>query len=487
MKIAIVPLDDRPCNLRFPSKIAAHSNFRVLTPPKDILGRFTHPGDTRKICEWAKDVSAAADGMIISSEMLCYGGLVASRSARTSLEAALSKLETVAEIKKAKPSLAVFLSSVIMRLSVTADSESGKKHWENIFRYSELADKAERFKREEDIKELDRISSEIPSSMMEDYLYVRDRNHKVNARCVELVDQGDAEYLVLSKEDCAEFGVHRAEERKLTALIGQKGVGKRVQLTNGADEVAGVLLARFYLRNSISTPRIFAVYSAGSGEEMSLYEDSPLKEVVSSHIKAAGAHEAATAKEATHILAVNSFQGRQMDLFFEEPLEESGGALGAADLCRRLEPFVSEGKKIALADVRYANGGDKAFADVFLSHIGMDRLAGYAGWNTSGNSIGSAITQAVFPKNKEFILERFIDDIGYQSEVRRRINSLLQERGASKFNLEGRHLETEKAAAELLGAWAERFMKKAGITGYSFKCALPWPRTFEIDCDIIPS
>jgi hypothetical protein len=79
-RILLIPLDSRPAAGQFAQMIGAMNNTTVEIPPLDLLGKFTVPGDVDKIYEWLEsqnldDVSA----IIVSGDMLAYGGLIASR------------------------------------------------------------------------------------------------------------------------------------------------------------------------------------------------------------------------------------------------------------------------------------------------------------------------------------------------------------------------------------------------------------------------
>ena len=80
LRIALVPLDDRPVCLQYPTMMAPLAHAEVVAPPIELLGRFTTPGDTDAIARWLRAQDwRAFDALIVSTDMLAYGGLVASR------------------------------------------------------------------------------------------------------------------------------------------------------------------------------------------------------------------------------------------------------------------------------------------------------------------------------------------------------------------------------------------------------------------------
>ena len=43
--IALLPLDNRPCNLQFPAQIAAIGDAQLVAPPPLLLGQFNARGN----------------------------------------------------------------------------------------------------------------------------------------------------------------------------------------------------------------------------------------------------------------------------------------------------------------------------------------------------------------------------------------------------------------------------------------------------------
>ncbi|MBL8189936.1 MAG: DUF4127 family protein, partial [Acidobacteria bacterium] len=87
--ITLLPIDDRPAVGQFAQMIGAVADHKVSVPPKELLGRFTTPGDIARIEQWLKSQDySKTDALIVSVDMLAYGGLVASHSQTVSFEEA---------------------------------------------------------------------------------------------------------------------------------------------------------------------------------------------------------------------------------------------------------------------------------------------------------------------------------------------------------------------------------------------------------------
>ena len=79
-RILLIPLDSRPAAGQFAQMIGNMAGAEVRLPPYNLLGRFTQPGNPEEILDWLQqqdfsDVSA----VIVSTDMIAYGGLIASR------------------------------------------------------------------------------------------------------------------------------------------------------------------------------------------------------------------------------------------------------------------------------------------------------------------------------------------------------------------------------------------------------------------------
>src|SRR5689334_10866091 len=79
-QIAFVPLDDRPVTRQLPQLLGRIAGRAVIEPPRDFLGKYLIPGKPDAIIAWLNgSQTKAAQTFVISTDMLAYGGLVASR------------------------------------------------------------------------------------------------------------------------------------------------------------------------------------------------------------------------------------------------------------------------------------------------------------------------------------------------------------------------------------------------------------------------
>ncbi|HEX7064273.1 MAG TPA: DUF4127 family protein, partial [Bacillales bacterium] len=159
-----------------------------------------------------------------------------------------------------------------------------------------------------------------------------------------------------------------------------------------------------------------------------------------------------------------------------------------------------DGKPVAIADLAYANGADPAMVIPLLSQIDINCLAGFAAWNTAGNTIGTVVAQAAMVHLRrlnsdesdniavkelmEQLILRLLEDFVYQSIVRQEVRNRYDESKLSREELltvvkenfvpEAEGYFREKGFENIFSQWEVRIEN----------IFLPWNRTFEIGMDI---
>lgn len=503
LRIALVPLDDRPVCLQYPEMMARLAHAEVVAPPIDVLGRFTTPGDTEAVARWLRAQDwRAFDALIVSTDMLAYGGLVASRVHAVDAETALRRLDVLDEIRTAHTTLPIHGFSVIMRLAPTADGTN--EAWrETLARWAEIsADPRTAAER----AELAALESAIPAASLADYRRARARNRAVNLAAVQRVASGAIDYLVVSQDDAKPRGVHLADRAAVTEAASARAFVGRVGIQPGADEVAMLLLARAVLERRGLAPTVRAAYSTERARTMvAPFEDRQLHETVSFQLAAAGASETRAASGTA-----------DLDLYvFASRHDESVPATFAA----RIASDVEAGRRAIVADVDPkgdVQGASPAFTDALLAAKVFRSLYGYASWNTAGNTIGTAIPHGLLAwagaqlamrcsspaftglasAQATFLLHRLVNDYAYQGVLRPVVNGELRQAGRDALWLKAHAPEVEaRIRASLvptLVEYARQFMPAYVLPSPAptdvavrvgeprdLQVRLPWGRTFE--------
>lgn len=404
MRIAIIPIDNRPVCYALPREIAKiDADLELLLPDKKFLGGLKSTADIEGILNWLEKLENI-DAIIVSLDTIAYGGLIPSRRGKFSIEEIKNRLDTFKN--KCKDKGEIYAFSSIMRISNNNVNEEEKEYWreygEKIFQYS--------YKFHKEGLETD----EIPQEILNDYIATRYRNFEINKMYLNWTEEGFFNTLVFSKDDCAQFGLNVLEADILKRTIKEKNISALIK--TGADEIPLALFALAVSNYNKQTPTISPKFLAPEFKNLvSNYEDISIEGSVEAQIELAGC-KVVEEDEADIILLVNNFEEKQGEIVMGVKTKPYTGKF---DLPQK--PFV-------IADVRFANGADNEFVKkLFGKKLNLKNFYGYSAWNTSANTLGSLLCAAVvrfFAKDyneeafKSLQMIRFLDDWAYQANVR---------------------------------------------------------------------
>ena len=115
MKIAFIPIDNRPVCYTLPLQIASiDENINLFMPNREWLGDLEKYADTDKIFEWFKTLPKM-DAFILSLDTIAYGGLISSRRSSSTFEQIKEKIEKFKSLIKADK---IYAFSSIKRILV---------------------------------------------------------------------------------------------------------------------------------------------------------------------------------------------------------------------------------------------------------------------------------------------------------------------------------------------------------------------------------
>lgn len=482
-RILFIPLDDRPPCLQFPEKMGMIAGIELVSPPRTLLGKFSEVGKSDQIIAWMlqQDITRF-DAAIVSLDMIAFGGLVGSRVPQVDLALAQRRLQVLHELKKRAPQLPIFASSVMMRLAPTADGN--REHYrEKLAKWAEISD---------DPAEKERklvLESELPEPVRRGYLEARNRNHQVNRWAIDWLESGVFTYLILSQDDAKPKGMHIREREALTQLVRQKNIMNRVAIQPGADEVSMLLLGRFLSDQLGYRPKIKVIFSSEAmSNQMMPYEDRPLHQTVSFHIRATGAEETSDPQEADllYFVFTSRHEKGRAEAFAQE-IESAQTKWKAGIIVADVDP---------IGDVQ---GGDPVFTEA-LGKLGLlSKLYGYACWNTAGNTIGTALphgltygysvqsqlTHSIQNRHQLWFLQnRLLDDFAYHSLVRPTALAYIRQQNWFSFKLTP---EQGKVMARFCEDLLIQKVRTQPVWLLSplqdIVLTLPWDRTFEAEID----
>ena len=462
-KIALIPIDNRPICYTLPNQIVSLANeHEIFLPDRSLLGDLTQNADINGIFDWLKSLSNI-DIVVISLDTIAYGGLVSSRRSNDSFEEVKARIDKFDDILKSH-NAKVYAFSSIMRISNNNINEEEKEYWSSygtkIFQYSYNVHKMEVTCDSSSMLACNCNATRIPKDILDDYLNTRKRNFEINKYYIELKKQGVFDTLVFSKDDCSEYGLNVKEANLLKE---EAKTIENVLIKTGADEIPLTLLSRALNQNKCI--KVAPIYTnLDSINKISKYEDISVEESVKSQIELAGA-TVSSYEDCDLVLLVNNFKNEQGELVMNvfEPLFN--------------KELILPDKPYFIADILNANGSDNNFIKALFEKENLKEFFGYTAWNTTGNTLGSALAVALTyygaknPNKKAFlklVLTRFLDDWAYQANVRSKLR-------VDPENLSNTVLKINMKEFEKI------LFKKFGITNIKTEYKFPWKRFFEVE------
>jgi hypothetical protein len=493
MRIGLLPLDERPVNTRYVAMIAAIAGVEVLMPPTELLPKIRQPARAPALAAWLHDVAAGLDALIVSCELLGYGGLILSRITNDPAGTIIARLDVLRTIKRQHPHLVMYGFNVITRVSNANSAFEEPTYWAEwgarMYRLSQVLDQDVQGQPAADV--LAALRADIPTVHVQDFLGRRVRNHTVNLAVLQLLRDNVLDLLVLSSDDTSPYGLPSREKRWLSTWAAQLGLGERLLMYPGADEVGSTLLARLVNQAHGVQPSFAVQYAVPDGEwVVAPYEDGPVHVTVERHVGAVGGTLAQTGDV---WVAVNPPVERRSEWHLIYAEQERHAR--SPHLETLVEQIRMEQRPVIVADVAYPNGADPVLVNLLAQQVNLTRLAAYGGWNTAGNTIGTALAQGCAAQfmhtdeqrtaHERFLLHRFVEDWGYQHLVRAEVRDWLRHTTD--------HDEPTAANVAATSAWIERRLQRliADLPGFTGRyrivpgsVRLPWNRTFEVDFDI---
>ncbi|QDY85198.1 DUF4127 family protein [Paenibacillus polymyxa] len=495
-QLLFVPLDERPCNYQFPYLLAQGTDLEMERPPLEWMGQKKIPGDTTRLWAWLEERAATADGAIIAMDTLLYGGIVPSRLHGMSSEQVRDRANRLRRLKQLYPQLTLYAFQLIMRCpqySLADEEPDYYADWgREIFRKGFIEHRQElAIATAEELLELADINGRLPIEILEDYLGRRRVNLEANQLVLELVAEGVIDFMIIPQDDSAPYGYTAKDQQQLRGRISELGLDLKVYMYPGADEVGCTLLARWVNRMNHVVPLMYPRLSALQGAfVVPLFEDRYFYETLKYQIIAAGGLIASSATEADLILLANT----PGDTMAEASSQQH--AMTGYDVQRNLVELVEYGtymqhyanKNVAIADVAYANGADLKLLRLLKQKGLLFKLAGYAGWNTSSNTLGTVIAQSMLyvrygptKEHLDFLGLRYAEDACYCAMVRTAMNNgIVEQMGFNKFMLDGPRGSVAAVIRRRLEQALDEYVNGPEGRVEITDCYMPWNRTFEV-------
>ncbi|MCL3776613.1 MULTISPECIES: DUF4127 family protein [unclassified Actinomyces] len=497
MHIVVIPLDERPVNTQIPALVAAIGGAGASLPAGSLLPSFRRGADLDALAAWLQDIVAQHSGatVVVCADTLVFGGIIPARLTHDSVLRAANHLEVLRHVKSVAPQTRIIASSLVMRASDSYSNQEEPRYWSSYGHELHVLGADLHRSLELDITgELihHRGAPDVPVPVLEDYTGRRLRNHIINLLCLDLLRDGVLDGLVVTADDTAYYSAGSAEQywinhwrRAVPSLSG-------VLMYPGADEVGATMTARA-LVGERAAPRVTMLCADDEGLlRIPSYENVPLVESASAQIRACGSVRVTDLDDADICLVVHAPGPVNDDWWGSTPHPSPTAAAATAALVRRL---LADGRRVALADVRYTNGADPLLVEDLLSDGSFWSLVSFGGWNTAGNTIGAALATAVAEVvgRRDGALDeaardralwlRLLDDYLYQTRIRPRYYDDHDGDSSIITDDTGRTAYEAQIAGVMRGFIAEQSSAAPAISLAG--ASLPWHRPFEVAIELI--
>lgn len=509
MKSIIVPIDNRPVTYMFPQMIGAIAGVQTMAPPREMMGSLTVNTSVENLSAWLNETitNEKPDALVVCLDSVIYGGLIPSRRIEASVDEIISRTKPIKDWKKLgkRDALSVYAQSSIMRISDNYDNVEEKTYWSEfgreIFAWSAnlhhlasaglpsafdsnvtTGDAHEEYR-----AAISDLESRIDERVRQDYLRTRLRNFQVNRALLDFVEAKAIDHLVFSQDDSGEFGLNVLERDKLVSEAAQRGL-KNVVAYPGADEVIMSMFGRWLISKSAAAPRAAVKFSPQSGASIaSRYEGQTIGESVTRQLAAIGIERIEQVDDTRQggmdfNIVIHTSGSEQGDHIWLPGHPDTRFLSTEAAVADTIGAIKSSAGPVILCDVAYANGADPILTDALLARPELlSRLWGYAGWNTTGNTLGSALATGVArwfgaktrfelaqERLKQALFVRLADDWAYQAQVRKQLDGDL-----SLPRLSG-----------MMAPYLQRIASALGMVPPATDIKLPWHRSFEVEIDI---
>jgi len=491
--IVVVPLDDRPVTAQLPQMLAAIAGDRVILPPRGLIGTYLTPGDPDALLRWLRDpLLARADAFVISTDMIGYGGLVASRTPTAPEFLVRSRLNDLAAIRIAHANASFAVFGTVMRLAPTGLAPIGDAAsffaagppTEAIQQYANLPDPPQT---QADRTKAAALRARAGSATLDAYLATRARNRAVDLWLLRQTAEGAYDRLLLGQDDAGPVGLHLKDLAALRASVARLAIADRASIEPGADELAMTLVAAQIAREAGVVPTVSVIYSrANGGADNDPLEFAPFDTTVGSIIRASGAQR------------VNGDADIPLFVRVADSTPEQEATFVSA-----MRAQVQRGKAVAVADLTFLQNDEaqrRGLAESLIDSRLAGAIASFASWNTVANTVGTAIPEALAVAigkrrgtydaraHAQFQLDRYIDDYAFHSFARPAINDALVARGIPDhtYLLPDVAAATDRHNRRVLWPFAIDLLarvypqyRNGGLT-----ISLPWHRTFETEIDV---
>ena len=495
-KIMYISLDERPCNYNYANfMLEGCKEVELIQPPLSILGRKKEPANFELLSKYIIENISDCYGLVISIDMLLYGGIVPSRLHNNTQEELLEKLNLIRKVKEIKPDLRIYAFSLIMRCPQYNSGDEEPDYYEfcgyDIFKYGEISHKISLNVATEEEKEKLNYHYEKCKGYFEEYVARRNINSDMNIQTIKLLYEKVIDFLVFPQDDSSLYGLISLDQQKVSKEIKNMNLENEILIYPGADEVGMVLISRMINQINNNKPKLFVEYGTPKGHLfVPMFEDREIYKTIEKQILSSGCEICKNIGEADGIFMFNTPTLDLKDANITEGqcniLE--GEVRDIDGFVDKVVSYIKKNKKVSIADVAKINRGDSELINKLCEENVFFDLAGYAGWNTSSNTLGTSLAQLIININygnssslQRHLALRVYEDVGYMDFAR----GYITDKELPKLNLNYFNSGKVKGlVSKMVEEKINEHVKEVAPQVYEKyqieDCYMPWCRMFEV-------
>ncbi len=485
IKIAYIPLDNRPVNKDRVEFLAASAGFELLIPEEELyrtaLDNMTPNsdgstiGNREALLDWLKSVENECDYFVISLDQLISGGLVGSRYlCNTDLSFEMEVSDYIVRLAENKH---VVLFDTVMRLASTVDYQGYDLNTYNILRAYGQKERKQLSGSELTVDNIvagyrfDKNGNEISVNLSNDVIdrYFASRERKLRVMDYLLANASETiERIYVGVDDSSPQITVQTNEIN---YIKSKG-GENLTLFAGADELG--LMGIAAVATDVYGSADCKVTYFGEGKDLPAdeFDTATLASNIENHFNSIGATMNSENENALQVLVLT---------------RSNSLSVNADKLMKQAIENIEKGIPTCIID---ASNNNQTLPQKMLDYkYDIAKLLGYSNWNTVANATGIALSNAVAryvyinnvnevteDSNKAFVKTitfSLIKDISYK---RKGITNLSDSSAYGPATIVNRINDSE-----IMGKDCE-YIAHGSVSVSNFR--YPWNRTFEATFDV---
>jgi hypothetical protein len=493
-------------------KLGRIVGLNVIVPPKELLDNYRHPANRKKLYEWLNNNISHYQKAIISADILLHGSLLQSRQTTVTPKEQQKFLQGLQKLRQENGMhTAIDIFSIIPRLLVSDELLPDRWYQFHLMRYSQLLDMTEINNDPYMTKELLEYQNKIPNNILAKYLALFKNSHQFNLALLEAAKKQQSQVpfnIVIGQDDASPFGLPHRNALQLQKFMQHEKLQHHTSITYGADEIASLLLTRYYLQQQKWQPKVYLQFATPNTEFMHMpYMAVSTDAAIRNQLQFVGA------------AITDDYQAADVILYIHCGDEKH---LPQKQQVQAISNILAQNKRLALVDLSANFNAEEMLLPYLLDEkVPVNHLCAYAGWNTFSNSSGTAIAQsllftgrlyelqkaksepqqiaALYAQNLQFTIERMVEDYYYQKKLHPQLRPYLESFGITPTDLMPDAKEqTEFSLQKKISLYSCYLLhSNLGRTPFyedkhnayylrdlAIGVRLPWNRIFEVSLDV---